>query len=371
MNSTDLRQRLADYHSFLYLAWAVSNDHSSASNEFHTALSSVSEFLSTASSRDIHDRGKTIETRLRKLVEAHEGAMPRKIDVGEIAHDFRLLVNTEPDVWRHGISHGWLQDRFDLSQLPQAKDLPRHARIGIGIHAGRVSVEEGSLLDDMFFLLVRARKSFENLQSFAHTQTTEPDSLPDRRRYKVISALNSSVCTYSRLGVLTSAAFVEAFVNSVGWNEAASRQDISESEKNVLLGKDTRNKGYLSLEKKLEGMPRIIGRESPIVISDKKQMKEPFISFLRETKQVRDASMHYAPGKTPILLPPDEWLQLVESSVKHAVSAAREFWAACYPGRQQPEYLAVLYYEGLQQYALDRLAAAEDVAIAPPDSLYS
>jgi len=74
---------------------------------------------------------------------------------------------------------------------------------------------------------------------------------------------------------------------------------------------------------------------------------------------VRYASMHYAPGKAPIMHPPQEWLQLVEAAVKHAVAVAREFWSACYPGRQQPRYLASLYYDGLQQQALDRLAAAE------------
>src|SRR5262249_416110 len=112
---------------------------------------------------------------------------------------------------------------------------------------------------------------------------------------------------------------------------------------------------------KLERIPRIIrpDKTSPIILSDEKQMREPFKSFLRETMMVRDASMHYALGKAPILHPPKEWLQLVEAAVKHAVAVAPGVWSAWYPGRQPPRYLASLDYDGLQQQALDRLAAAE------------
>jgi len=166
---------------------------------------------------------------------------------------------------------------------------------------------------------------------------------------------HSAVCTYSRLGLITASAFVETFVNSVGWNEAATRSDLTEQERSELQG--MRKNRYLSLESKLERIPRIIreDKKSPIVLSDKKQMREPFISFLEATKQVRDSSMHYAPGKVPIVLPPQEWLTLVESAVQHAVAVACEFWSACYPGRRYPMYLAGLDYNGLFQEARDRL----------------
>lgn len=177
--------------------------------------------------------------------------------------------------------------------------------------------------------------------------------------YGRIAALNSSVCTYSRLGVLTAVAFVEAFVNSVGWNEASNPQR-SEQERLELQGIHKGN--YLSLEKKLEKFSRIIcdDNSTPIILSDPRQRREPFISFLKTAKEVRDASMHYAPGKAPIHYPPLEWLQLLESSVKDAVAVAREFWSACYPGRRQPQYLAGLFYDGLVRAALDKLKATED-----------
>jgi hypothetical protein len=361
MSATEIRQRLSNYHCFLTLALAIGKNHSPGSNEIHMVLNMVSEFLTNANSRDIRERGKEIEVILNRIAKEHDKILPKKKSVREIAHDFSLLVKREPDVWRFGIQNGWLSERFELTRLPQAKDLPIHARIGIGIHAGQAIVEEISLLQDTFFLLVRARESFEAMMRCAHSGDLEASLHGRHGDYRTLSALNSSVCTYSRLGVLTAAAFVEAFVNSVGWNEALKRSDLPEQEKAELRG--THKGKYLSLEAKLERIPRIIreDKSSPIVLSDEKQRREPFVSFLRETKEIRDASMHYAPGKAPILHPPQEWLQLVESAVKHAVAVAREFWTGCYPGRSQPRYLASLYYEGLLQEALDRRAAAEAV----------
>jgi hypothetical protein len=363
MGASDTRQRLSDYHSFLALAYALGDDHSRRSDGFRMLLNDVSEFLRSASGRDLRERGKTLEELLIKAVKAHEKVLPRKRKAREIARNFRLLVKTEPDVWRYGIPKGWLLERFDISRLPHAEDLPRHARIGIGVHAGYVSVEEVTLLADAFFLLVRARELLKTMMHVARQLGLRTSPHEHEGSYRTLTALNSAVCTFSRLGVLTAAAFVEAFVNSVGWSEAAARSDLTEQERSELQG--MRKDRYLSLEAKLERFPRIIraDKRSPIILSDEKQMREPFISFLSETKEVRDASMHYAPGKAPILLPPQEWLQLLEAALKHAVAVAREFWSACYPGGEQPKYLARLDYEGLLQQALDRLADAEAASI--------
>jgi hypothetical protein len=199
MNTIELRQRLSDYHSFLALAWAISTGLSPASDEIRIVLNSLSEFLRTASNHDIRGRRKELEALLNHAVRAHEKVLPRKKSVREIARDFRLLATAEPDVWRFGIPHGWLLERFDVSGLPQAEDLPRHARVGIGVHAGQVSVEEVSLLEDTFFLLVRARKSFEAMMRYASSQSMENSPHEHLSGYRELSALNSSVCTYSRL----------------------------------------------------------------------------------------------------------------------------------------------------------------------------
>lgn len=355
MSATATRERLTEYHLYVVLSWSLLKDRHPESAEISLALESVSDFLRTASSRQLRERGKELEALLARAARMHETVLPRKISVREIARDFSLLLNQEPDIWRFGVQNGWLMQRFDLAQLPQFEDLPSHARVGIGVHAGQISVEEASLLDDTFFLLVRARSSFEAMM---RCSSASPNNAA---KFRSLNSLKSSVCTYSRLGVLTAAAFVEAFVNSVGWNEVEARSGLSEQEKAELRG--VHKKRYLSLESKLERMPRILraDKASPIILSDEKQRREPFVSFLRETKEVRDSSMHYAPGKIPILRPPQEWLRVLEGAVVHAVDVAREFWFACYPGRQPPRYLAGLYYDGLLRHALDRLAAAEAV----------
>ena len=221
MSATETKQRLSDYHAFLALARAIVKDHSAESDEIRMALDSVPEFLGTASSRDIRERGKELEALLSRAVKIHEKVLQKKKSTREIARDFRYLTKSEPDIWRFGIQNNWLSERFDTSRLPQAKDLPRHARVGIGIHAGQVSVEEVSLLGDTFFLLVQARESFEAMMLWAHSRGLNTSLHKHAGSYRTLSALSSSVCTYSRLGVLTATAFVEAFVNSVGWNEAA------------------------------------------------------------------------------------------------------------------------------------------------------
>ncbi len=361
MSATETRRRLAEYHLFIELVGSVVKAQGNQAEELRLTLSRASEFLQHASSREIRERGQELEALLEQGVRLSEMLLPRKKGVREIARDFRLLIREEPDVWRFGIQSGWLSDRFDLSRLSQFEDLPRHARVGIGHHAGGVAIEEGSLLGDAYFLLLRARESFDAMMRFA--RVLEKGVVKAADSYREMSSLSSSVCTYSRLGVLTSVAFVEAFVNSIGWSEAAVRSDLSEQQKGELRGS---LKGrYLSLESKLERFPRILREDkiSPIIVSDERQMREPFARFIRETKAVRDAAMHFAPGKAPIFYPPKEWLVHVETAVRCSVDVAREFWSACFPCRQQPIYLAGLYYDGLLRQAVDRTTAAESAAL--------
>ena len=133
MSATETRQRLFDYQSFLLLTYALHKKRSRQSDELRMELNAVSEFLCTASSRDIRERGKELKALFLRAVAEHEKMLPRKKGAREIGRDFQLLIQAEPDVWRFGIPNGWLLERFDISRLPQAEDLPRHARVGIGL----------------------------------------------------------------------------------------------------------------------------------------------------------------------------------------------------------------------------------------------
>jgi hypothetical protein len=175
--------------------------------------------------------------------------------------------------------------------------------------------------------------------------------------YQKLSFINGQVGTFSRLTVVSAAAFIEAFVNSVGWAESERNPHLSEEIHAQLKG--TRNGRYLSLEAKLEKLPKLIRPDgaTPIILSDVKQMKEPFIGFLAETKEIRDASMHYAPGKALIWRAPHEWFESAKKAVEHAVQVAAIFWDGCYPGRELPTYLYGLNHATLIEAARARIKA--------------
>lgn len=196
---------------------------------------------------------------------------------------------------------------------------------------------------------------YERMHSFGEQRLNAQSHSIDKELYSRLSALNGEVCRYSRLCVLNSAAFVEAFVNSIGWTEAELRTDIDSGTREELRG--TKANRYISLEKKLEIYPKLIRLDgkSPIILSDEKQKKEPFISFLNETKELRDSSMHNSPGKAQIWLPPQKWLEFAQRSVKNSLGVAKEFWKACYPDREFPTYLEQLNETTLHNNASRRV----------------
>jgi hypothetical protein len=140
--------------------------------------------------------------------------------------------------------------------------------------------------------------------------------------------------------------FVEAFVNSVGFDASLRKKDrISPEEEEILHGK---KKGrFISLEYKIEKFPAILrlDKKTPIILSDPKQRREPFKSFFEQVKEIRDASVHFSPKKEPIWRKPDDWLEQAISTSKISLEVALEFWKACYPDSTGPLYLNKLDYE--------------------------
>jgi hypothetical protein len=160
----------------------------------------------------------------------------------------------------------------------------------------------------------------------------------------------------ARLCIFSFYAFVEAFVNSIGSDFAARNSSkLAQDEIEILHGK--KRDRYLSLEKKMESFPKIIrpDRTSPIVLADKKQQKEPFLTFLSNIKEVRDASAHFGIGKASIWRNPEEWLNYAETTSGVAVEVASKFWEACYLGAPIPDYLSGLNYNVWRGSARNRL----------------
>lgn len=364
---SQIREQIVDLHAYLTLVFAVKGNLAQMPEEVRQFLTAVGEFAKEAAASDLKAREEQFLIVLERMVSASSTLLPCRVSVREVARDFQKL-SSETDVFRFGIPYGWLAERFEMPALPLPPDLPFHAKVGVGHHAGNASVEELFLLEDAFFLFCRAEAANRRMHAAAEKLKSSGVSQVDKSQYQMLASLNGEVGTFSRLTVVTAAGFVEAFVNSVGWNEAAVRKGLSADASEQLRG--TRKERYLSLEAKLERFPKFIREDgsSPIVVSDPKQVAEPFLSFLSETKEVRDASMHYAPGKAPIWRPPHDWLSSADKAVKSAVAVALSFWQACYPSRLLPTYLDELNYERFLKRAREHVEEVDGTQMNSSDS---
>lgn len=353
MSASDIRQELADYYTYLEFTVALKSTSDAQLARFRSLMGEVRIFIDTATSKQLKNKGKHLLQAVKQVIEDSAKLLPYRKPPRQIARDFRVL-SEQSDVWRLGIPYGWLQDRFASEGIVEHLSLPSHAKIGIGIHAGCAAVEEVFLLRDIYFLLVRAENSFKRMHEKSDLLNKSMQKLNDGSNYESLAELNGEVGTYSRLSVVSAAAFVEAFVNSVGWAEATCG-NYQEDERILLKG--TQKNRYLSLEAKLEKFPRLIRGDgiTPIILSDAKQLKEPFASFLSETKEIRDASMHYAPGKAMIWRAPNEWLRSAQRAAECAVQVAEAFWLACYPKKNLPSYLKNLDHAAMLEAARESL----------------
>lgn len=361
MSASSIRNELREKHTYLVCAYALQKVPDEMSEKLRKFLGDIAAFTETATSKDIKTRGRQLLEVVRNAVELHAKALAPKVPTRQIARDFAKL-SQEGDVWRFGIPFGWIQSRFDPSSLQVAPDLPPHARVGIGPHAGHASVEETFLLEDAYFLVARAEAVFNRMHTTANALKALKGNRIENTDYKLLAALNSEVGTFSRLSVVSAAAFVEAFVNSVGWAEAERKPNLKEEVLSQLRG--THKGRYMSLEAKLERIPKLIRADgsTPIIVSDEKQMKEPFTSFLAETKELRNASMHYAPGKAAIWRPPQEWLGSAQRATEYAIHVAECFWRACYPSRSLPQYLDELSHSRFLARAREHIKQSENSA---------
>lgn len=356
MHADTHREHLTNLFAFVRLMLALEPGEWGYQDErTEQLIAEIKQFLSTSPDDAFARRRASVESLLRGICEAHHSRLPPLVGIEQIGKDFREL-ESQTDVVRFGIEYGWLARRFRSPSILLPFELPPHARVGIGIFSGGLALEEADLLGDAFFLLAQSRRAYQGLISFAEGQV-DSRTVEDRRRDRLqATSLNLNVGTFARLGVLTSAAFVESFVNSIGHTEA-NRQPQAPEKAEYLRGRSKGN--FIPLDAKLEVFPSLIrpdGR-SPLKVRDLRQRQEPFATFLAATKGVRDSAMHFAPGKAAIIRSPDNWLTQVEQAVLGSVAVARAFWTACYDGLDFPKYLVDLDVEKLTTDAEKRMPA--------------
>lgn len=313
-------------------------------------LNNFIKLLEDGNHPKIISSGMELLKHTKKLIEPYNKQFPLRADIHKIALEFNELFKKEKP-YSTGLEFGWLNNLMDCTKV--YGELPFHARIGIGHHAGHASIEERFLLEDAFCMLVLA----ENTYTTMYQKRAEiKENYPEEEVIKNLRVFNQNVCTYSRLGFLSFFAFVEAFVNGIGYNFKCKNEVLlANKEKELLLGK--KNNSYLSLLSKMEKFPSIIrdDKKSPLILSDNKQIKEPFKTFFEELQKIRDSSVHFGPNKEKIWRGPDEWLAKVKQMSKLCIEISNEFWKSCYPKRENPKYMYNLNYQEVYDSARNRM----------------
>ena len=317
------------------------------------------DWLEGAREDEIRAKAAEVWKQYARLLEDAFKKIPPKKPWKEIAEDYWRRCRDKDFSWDTGLSHAWLAERFDLKAMNIWQDLPLHARIGIGHHAGRASIEEDFLLRDAFFVMVRARQTFEMLLKLVEKAKAMPD--PDQAMGQM-NALKQNVCTDCRLAVFSFYTFVECFVNSVGEDFAVRNPGLTARQRELLHG--CKKAHYISTEKKIEKFAEIIRADGtrPLVLTDRKQCREPFTSFVQHVKDLRDATAHYAKGKAVIWLSPEKWIATANRACDTCMEVARQFWQACYPQRDMPDYLQCLASDQHVKIAEARLAVESEHA---------
>jgi hypothetical protein len=324
--------------SFIHLVSSLTPE-ASVKLEAKGDIHQIGTWVDTAPEDELRIKAATVIELLDKLVAASQKRLPPKVDWQKIAAEHWQRLGSKEFSYSNGISCGWLAERFDCSRLSIPDDMPYHARIGVGHHAGNAAVEEDFLLRDAFFMLAKCQASLTRLENFRGELKTTTLA---KSRYKVVSMFNQNVATYARYSVFGFYSFVECFVNSVGEDFIARNPKLATDKCELLRGK--KDGRYLAVEKKLEIFPGIIRADGkrPIVLSDPKQIAEPYKSFASHVKDVRDSSAHFAKYKADIIVPPQTWEKRAQEASAACLAVARGFWNACYPSRSLPLYLGKL-----------------------------
>jgi hypothetical protein len=342
----EIKYKLAVYLPYLQLMTSLDPTERGIINQgVKNSLLEAWDFLKTANAKELINKGPKFIISLKKLVEQYKKFAKPKVPLEKISEEFNDLCSKNKEIYSYGLEYGWLQEVMDCSNMAFPKDLPFHARIGLGHHAGFGSVEEEFLLRDAFFMLVLSEEAYKNMHVYAKYWKESNKPVGPKLANRVLGTANQNVATYSRLCILSFFSFVEAFVNSVGYDFSLRNKDIlAPEEMKILHG---RKKGrYLSLKDKIEKFPSITrpDKKTPIILSDPKQIKEPFKTFIEGIKEIRDSSVHYSPKKEDIWRKPDDWIDKAKSTSKLCLEVSLEFWKACYPDRKEPQYLNELDY---------------------------
>lgn len=350
-----IKSELKARWSFLHLVSALIPNLLSKS-EVSVFYRETGEWIDQAAESEIRSKAQAVIAKLDDLIQLTSEKLPFKQDWRGIAAEHWERCRTGEFSFNNGVLCGWIVERFDCTSLHISDDMPYHARIGVGHHAGNAAVEEDFLLRDAFFMLAQCKAALVSLEGLGPELRVKREL--SKEEYKRVSTLNQNVATYARYAVFGFYSFVECFLNSVGEDFVRRNPSILSAEQCEIL-RGMKNGRHISTERKIEMFPSIIRKDGmrPIIMTDRNQIAEPFKSFASDVKDVRDSTTHFATHKAAIVISPQAWEQRASGAAKTCMAVAREFWIACYPGRNLPLYLGELDEQRHTRIAQERVTS--------------
>jgi len=326
----------------------------------------IYNFFKTSNDREIWNKIREIDDLLDKYVQKFSNIYPPKLPLSKIASNWNLHFKDGIEVYSNGITYGWLEENLDLHNFRLYNHVPFQFRLGIGVHKGHFAIEEEGLLKDAFNMLAKSIRNYKVLQAYGRQQTEKFREIGekefDAKTYTKLTDQKYEVSSYSRLTIVSFYAFVEAFVNSIGFSYLKRNEaTLSESDKEILFGK---KKGrYLMLRSKMELFQKIIriDKKAVLITSDENQMLKCAQSFFNDYEELRNAAVHYSPVKTNIWLKNKDWVEKAEDFSKVSIELSLKLWNSCYPNIGSPEYLGKLDYDLHLNNANQRLERLEDI----------
>lgn len=316
-------------------------------NQIKEIVTSTHDFIKTSTEEEVEAKLPELRRVVTKMTSPFMSKLPLKRDLRKITTDFNSFFKSGNDVYTYGLEFGWLDAQMDLTALDFYTDTPYHYRIGLAAHKGNGSIEEDFLLKDAFNIRVRA-EYYHNLlldygKKLKEAEEKKREKEFTQELYHQITNIKFEVAAYSRLTIVSFYAFVEGFVNSVGHNHLTKYANtLTESEKELLSG--FKKGRFLQLKSKIEKFQLLIraDKKVKIVVSDDSQIPEDFKIFFEYYEQLRNSAMHYSPIKERIWMKPKDWIEKAIEFNKLSMKISLEFWKACYPNSDGPEYLGKL-----------------------------
>lgn len=287
---------------------------------------------------------------------------PLKTSLAELAKDYYEITRFENNnLTKYGIQIGWIRDRMDFSNFLRIDDFPYQTYIGFGKSKGAFGIEEDMLLKDAFNVLVKSIKLYENSvdigKKINKLDKTKKDTLK-----RSFSSIQFDMACYSRLSIISFFAFLESFINSIGYSYLKENEKtLSESEKNNLQGLSNNGRNFTSLKKRIEKFQTIMRSDQTVHInlSDPNQISDPFKKLFDSYKDLRDSSMHNSPLKEKIWLSAFDWNQKAKEFSHLTIECSKVIWKTLKDSDQLPLYLEKLDYDELLKASKKRLLEIE------------